>query len=201
LLGTDVDHHSEVLEPEKGKSGPLCMASYKYLFNAARIPTSPADVPFAYPKELNHIVVLRNDRYFKLEVGGRSASEIAKALEEIKKEADKAPGSGIGVLCADNRDVWTDARRHLLSISKGNTESIQAIESAILLVCLDDGPSPNTDTERAWSYWAGGLDPSAAGKGRNRWFDKHELIVDEAGESGFNGERELEYAAYNEHLN
>jgi len=167
------------------------MASYKYLFNAVREPASPADKPLAFPKELNHIVVLRNDRYFKLEVGGRSASEIAKALEQIKKEADTHAGAGIGVLCADNRDVWLKARNHLLSISPANAAAIKEIDSAILLVCLDDGPAPKNDTERAWSYWAGGLDPSAKGKGRNRWFDKHELIVDEAGESGFNGEREL----------
>ncbi|BEI82817.1 hypothetical protein CcaverHIS002_0306850 [Cutaneotrichosporon cavernicola] len=182
---------SEKLEPEAVKGKPLCMASYKYLFNAVRVPTSPADVPLAYPKELNHIVVLRNNRYFKLDVGGRSASEIAKAMDDIKKVADQAEGSYIGALTADDRDVWCEARRHLLSISKTNTDSIQTIDSAILLFALDDAPSPTNDTERAWSYWAGGLTPSEKGKGRNRWFDKHEFIVDEAGEAGFNGEHSM----------
>lgn len=167
------------------------MASYKYLFNAVRVPTSPADVPLAYPKELNHIVVLRNNRYFKLEVAGRSASEIAEAMEKIKKEADTHEGSYVGALTADDRDVWTEARRHLLSISKTNTESVQTIDSAILLFCLDDGPAPKGDTERAWSYWAGGLTPQEQGKGRNRWFDKHQFIVDETGEAGFNGEHSM----------
>lgn len=167
------------------------MASYKYLFNAVRVPTSPSDVPKAYPKELNHIVVLRNNRYFKLDVAGRSASEISKAMEEIKKEADKQEGSYVGVLTADDRDVWTDARNHLLSISKSNVQSIEDIDSAILLFALDDGPVPQNDTERAWSYWAGGLTPSEKGKGRNRWFDKHQFIVDEAGEAGFNGEHSM----------
>jgi carnitine O-acetyltransferase len=81
------------------------------------------------------------------------------------------------------------ARKHLLSLAPGNTNSMQAIESAILLVCLDEGHS-STEDERAWSYWSGGLDGSTRRHGRNRWFDKHQLIVDEAGESGFNGERE-----------
>lgn len=166
------------------------MASYKYLFNAVRVPTTPADVPVAHDKSTNHIVVLRNNRYYKLDVGGRSASEITKALEQIKKDADTAEGSYIGVLTADDRDVWTEARRHLLSVSQRNTDTITAIDSAILLVCLDDGPAPKGDTQRAWSYWAGGLTPSPEGKGRNRWFDKHEFIIDESGESGFNGERE-----------
>ncbi|KAL1407218.1 Carnitine O-acetyltransferase mitochondrial [Vanrija albida] len=183
---------SEKLEPEKVKGQPLCMNSYHYLFNAVRVPTSPADVPLAYPRDLNHIVVLRNDRYYKLEVGGRSASEITAALNEIKKAADAAgPGAPIGVLTADDRDVWTEFRRHLLSISKNNTKSIIDIDSSILLVDLDSGAAPKNDTERAWSYWAGGLTPEPQTKGHNRWFDKHQFIVDEAGESGFNGEHSM----------
>lgn len=181
---------SELLEPEKVKGNPLCMASYKYLFNAVRVPTSPSDVPVAHDPRANNIVVVRNNRYFKLDVGGRSASEITTALEQIKKEADTAEGSYVGVLTADDRDVWTEARRHLLSVSKGNANTIDTIDGAILLVCLDDKPAPKGDTERAWAYWAGGIDPSPKGKGRNRWFDKHQFIIDESGESGFNGERE-----------
>lgn len=76
-----------------------------------------------------------------------------------------------------------------MSLSQKNTRAVQDIESAILLVCLDDTPPPSTDTARAWTYWAGGHDRSGKGKGFNRWFDKHEFIVDANGESGFNGER------------
>jgi hypothetical protein len=76
-----------------------------------------------------------------------------------------------------------------MDYSPNNTAAIQALESAILLVSLDDY-TPSTEDERAWSYWSGGLDRSAgSGHGKNRWFDKHEIIVDESGESGFNGER------------
>lgn len=77
-----------------------------------------------------------------------------------------------------------------MSLSKANTAAIQDIESAILLVCLDDGPAPKSDDERAWMYWSGGRSRAKEGQGWNRWFDKHEIVVDEAGESGFNGERE-----------
>jgi carnitine O-acetyltransferase len=76
-----------------------------------------------------------------------------------------------------------------MDYSPNNTAAVQALESAILLVSLDDY-TPNTEDERAWSYWSGGLDRSVgSGHGKNRWFDKHEIIVDESGESGFNGER------------
>jgi carnitine O-acetyltransferase len=90
-------------------------------------------------------------------------------------------------------ELTMKARRHLMSLSPGNTKGIQSIESAILLVCLDDAPAPATDDARAWTYWAGGHDRSGKGKGFNRWFDKHEIIVDADGESGFNGERESKY--------
>jgi carnitine O-acetyltransferase len=76
-----------------------------------------------------------------------------------------------------------------MDYSPNNTAAVQALESAILLVSLDDY-TPTTEDQRAWSYWSGGLDRSAqSGHGKNRWFDKHEIIVDESGESGFNGER------------
>jgi len=88
-----------------------------------------------------------------------------------------------------------------MDYSQNNTAAIQAIESAILLVSLDDY-TPANDDERAWSYWSGGLDRQAgSGHGKNRWFDKHEIIVDESGESGFNGERKLLLVFYRSQAN
>ena len=160
-------------------------------FNASRVPTSPADVPLKYdPYKNHHIVVMSNDRYFKVDTQGRSASDLAKAFDEIKRISADKKGTGLGVLTGDNRDVWTDARRHLLNLSAANSEGIQAIESAILLIALDAPPPPADDDARCWSLWAGGYDRSPKGKAFNRWFDKHTIIVDAEGNSGFNGERE-----------
>ena len=77
-------------------------------FNAARVPTSPADVPLAHSKDNQHIVVLRNDRYFKVDTKGRGKKELAEAFKEVKRMADGEAGSGLGVLTADDRDVWTE---------------------------------------------------------------------------------------------
>jgi hypothetical protein len=79
-------------------------------FNAARIPTSPADIPLAYPEDTHHIVVVRNNRYFKVDTKGRGKKELAEAFREVKRMADGTPGEGVGVLCADDRDVWTEVR-------------------------------------------------------------------------------------------
>jgi carnitine O-acetyltransferase len=80
----------------------------KNRFNAARIPTSPADVPLAYPEDTHHIVVVRNNRYFKVDTKGRGKKELAEAFKHVKRMADGTPGEGVGVLCADDRDVWTE---------------------------------------------------------------------------------------------
>lgn len=181
---------SELLEPEKVKGQPLCMASYRYLFNSARQPDSPSDFAKAYGPGNHHIVVLRNNRYFKVDTYGRGAKELAETFRKIKAIADRQPGPNIGVLTADNRDVWASARKQLFSYSPTNKLTVETIDSAILLICLDSHPAPTTDDSRAWSFWAGGHDNQKDGRGFNRWFDKHEIIVDSEGESGFNGERE-----------
>ena len=56
----------------------------------------------------HHIVVLANDRYFKVDTQGRSASQIAEAFQQIKKVAKSHKGSGLGILTVDDRDVWTE---------------------------------------------------------------------------------------------
>jgi hypothetical protein len=77
-------------------------------FNAVRVPTTPADVPLAHSSDLHHIVVVRNDRYFKVDTKGRGKQELAEAFREVKKMADGKPGSGLGILTVDDRDIWTE---------------------------------------------------------------------------------------------
>ena len=57
------------LEPEMARATPLCMASYKYLFNATRLPTSPSDTARKYdPDTHNHIVVVRKNKFYEVPV-------------------------------------------------------------------------------------------------------------------------------------
>jgi hypothetical protein len=76
-----------------------------------RVPTAPADIPLAYPSDNHHVVVVRNNRYFKVDTKGRGKAELAEAFAEVKRMADGTPGEGVGVLCADDRDVWTEVGR------------------------------------------------------------------------------------------
>lgn len=65
----------------------------------------------------------------------------------------------------------------------------------MVFVCLDAPPPPSDVDQRSWSIWSGGYDSSSKGQGINRWFDKHQFIVDSNADSGFNGERECTFLA------
>lgn len=180
---------TEKLEPESIKSKPLDASAYPALFNASRIPTQPSDTFEIYPSAENeHVVVLRKDRLFKVATKGLGVGDLEGALRQVVKLADtKGDGVAVGTLTGEDRDVWTEARNHLVSLSPKNAEILKTVQSAIVVVNLDDKlPSEGRDG-RSWNLYTGDGTP-----GRNRWFDKHEFVVDPNGESGFNGERESE---------
>ncbi|KAI1656703.1 acyltransferase ChoActase/COT/CPT [Daldinia decipiens] len=174
------------LEPEYMKKLPICMDSYKWMFNTSRVPARPADHPVKYdPKDHKHIIVIRKNQFFKVahEVDGNqlNTSELESQFARIYDLAKGAPA--VGALTSENRDVWTDARKVLLDASPKNKEAIEAIESASFVVCLDDA-SPVTLEERAHQYWHG--------DGQNRWYDKPlQFIVNDNGTSGFLGEHSM----------
>ncbi|KAF3064118.1 Carnitine O-acetyltransferase, mitochondrial [Daldinia childiae] len=174
------------LEPEYMKKLPICMDSYKWMFNTSRVPARPADHPVKYdPKDHKHIIVIRKNQFFKVahEVDGNqlNTSELESQFARIYDLAEGAPA--VGALTSENRDVWTDARKVLLDASPKNKAAIEAIESASFVVCLDDA-SPVTLEERAHQYWHG--------DGQNRWYDKPlQFIVNDNGTSGFLGEHSM----------
>ncbi|KAL2261708.1 hypothetical protein VTK26DRAFT_3530 [Humicola hyalothermophila] len=175
------------LEPEYMKKLPICMDSYKWMFNASRVPAKPADYPVKFdPAQNKHILVIRKNQFFKVahEVGGKqlNTSELEQAFRRVYELAgERAPA--VGALTSENRDVWTDARAVLLSADPSNAKAIEAIESASFVVCLDDA-KPVTLEERAHAYWHG--------DGQNRWYDKPlQFIVNDNGTAGFMGEHSM----------
>lgn len=153
----------------------MCMASYKWLFHAARYPVKPSDTADKFdPKANNHIVVLRKNRFFVVplaDASGRefSAAELEAQINNIIAHAgsERHP-IPIGALTSDNRDLWTDAREALLKASPKNAELLQKIDSSMIIVALDD-TKPVTREDISWGTWVG--------EGRNRWFDKHQGVL------------------------
>ncbi|KAI1761105.1 acyltransferase ChoActase/COT/CPT [Hypoxylon sp. FL1150] len=174
------------LEPEYMKKLPICMDSYRWMFNASRVAAKPADHPVKYdPKDHKHIIVVRKNQFFKVahEVDGRqlNTSELEAQFRRVYELAQRVPA--VGALTSENRDVWADARQLLLDASPKNKAALEAIESAAFAVCLDDA-SPVTLEERAHQYWHG--------DGQNRWYDKPlQFIVNDNGTSGFMGEHSM----------
>ncbi|KAF2870452.1 acyltransferase ChoActase/COT/CPT [Massariosphaeria phaeospora] len=174
------------LEPEYMKKLPIAMSSYEYLFNFSRVPQKPSDTSVKYPFQSNqHILVVRKNQFWKVphHIGGKqlNTSELEQQFRRIYRNAERAPP--VGILTSQNRDVWADVYPRLKAASNVNAASLEAIESASFVVCLDDA-SPVTLEERAHQYWHG--------DGSNRWFDKPaQFIVNDNGTSGFMGEHSM----------
>ncbi|ROW05490.1 hypothetical protein VSDG_00202 [Cytospora chrysosperma] len=175
------------LEPEYMKKLPICMDSYKWMFNASRVPAKPADYPVKFDHKVHkHLVAIRKNNVYKIfhEVDGQPLNN-SELEAQFKRVYDLAGSRGpaVGALTSENRDVATDARAVLLDAHPGNKAALETIESASFVVCLDDA-APVTLEERAHSYWHG--------DGQNRWYDKPlQFIVNDNGTSGFMGEHSM----------
>ncbi|KAI1119404.1 acyltransferase ChoActase/COT/CPT [Nemania sp. NC0429] len=177
---------SGTLEPEYMKKLPICMDSYKWMFNASRVAAKPADYPVKFDaKNHKHFIAIRKNQFFQIthEFDGQqlNTAELEAQFAKVYELAQTVPA--VGALTSENRDVWTDARKILLDASPKNAAALEAIESAAFVVCLDDA-APVTLEERAHQYWHG--------DGQNRWFDKPlQFIVNDNGTSGFMGEHSM----------
>ncbi|PHH72766.1 hypothetical protein CDD83_4880 [Cordyceps sp. RAO-2017] len=174
------------LEPEYMKGLPICMDSYKWMFNACRVAARPVDYPVKFSScQHKHIVALRKDQFFKIpyEVNARqlNVSELEVQFNRVYRVAQRGPA--VGILTSQNRDIWADARSVLIQAGQRNAAVLEAIESSSFIICLDDA-APVTLEERARRYWHG--------DGTNRWFDKPlQFIINDNGTSGFMGEHSM----------
>jgi carnitine O-acetyltransferase len=176
---------SEELAPEKTKTGALCSASYPWMFNASRLPAAGEDEAVKYPADkYNHVVFIRHGRYFEVDVVDKSGKELSAAqieaqIEKIIADPRTPEAHPVGALTSDNRDNWLKSRQALIKADPANEAALERIQSAIIVVCLDD-LAPVTREEAAWQLWYG--------DGKNRFYDKQQLIVFSNGKSGYMGE-------------
>lgn len=112
------------VKPEATREGPLCMDTWRWMFDCCRIPGQEGlDWSVSYAKEgddgrSGHVVVLRKGRVWKIDVwqNGRllSLSELEKQFEAIYSgTAHEYPG--VGLLTASNRDIWAKVIKYTLS--------------------------------------------------------------------------------------
>ncbi|GAA6058072.1 hypothetical protein JCM3770_002247 [Rhodotorula araucariae] len=175
--------------PDSSRAGPFDMHQYTRVFGVTRLPQIPTDtlVHAPYPHPCPNIVVMALDHSYVLRVvdpvsgDPLSASELEAHLWAIAEDASRrgAAPDPVGVLSADDRDSWTVAREHLLSLSPVNRASCTAMEDSLFVLSLDNytlksakyvSSSPTRDTPDLDAHIRNAS--SANGTGRNRWWDK-----------------------------
>ncbi|GAA5869268.1 hypothetical protein JCM3774_004189 [Rhodotorula dairenensis] len=181
------------LEPELvGRSpedGELCMESYKWAFNACRLPASPSDYAVKTREDdpaAQCFVVVKRNRFYRIPFAdehGRhySTEALRQAIQNVIDGASRDAAPPVGILTGVNRDHWAEAYGHLAA-DPANVPTIRTIQQSAFVICLDEAePTEIVDFSR--KLWTG---EKEAG---NRWWDKPlQWVVYRNGESGFIGE-------------
>ncbi|MEG4395136.1 choline/carnitine O-acyltransferase [Microcoleus sp. BROC3] len=163
------------LEPDRdvfrGAKPPLCMAQYDNLFGTARIPGISCD-SFQRAKNSEHIVVIRRDTFYALNLlpGDKlpTVEALAQQIDWILENTHKGEPP-VGVLTALNRARWATVRSYLTNLDAQNAHSLELLDSALFVVCLDEITPPDLETLARTAFTGDG--------GRNRWFDKPIRLV------------------------
>ncbi|KAK2463609.1 hypothetical protein APHAL10511_004360 [Amanita phalloides] len=187
------------LKPDATKEGPICMDTYRWMFDGCRVPGPQGldwSVTYAQPGESGdsgHIIVIRNNRFWKMNAtdNGRilSTSEFETQVEYIYANS-LGEYPGVGVLTASNRDVWAKDYQNLAS-SPRNSAILHDIQSAAFIVCLDSS-KPSTPEEHSRYLWHGEMVNDIPIGLRNRWVDKAlQFVVFDNAYAGIMGEHSV----------
>jgi carnitine O-acetyltransferase len=189
------------ISPESTKEGPICMDTYRWMFDCSRVPgPQGVDWSVSYAKEMNdnsHVCVFRNNRPWIVETlrDGRilSTEELEQQFQYIYDHSEKEY-PGVGVLTANNRDVWAKDYTELTQSEK-NREVLHAIQSAAFSLSLDK-QKPSDPVSYSKSLWHGEI-ASRDGKQhamglQNRWADKPlQFIIYDDCKAGIMGEHSI----------
>ncbi|CAG8617594.1 1266_t:CDS:2, partial [Acaulospora morrowiae] len=191
---------TETLEPDVFRGTPLCMSQYQRMFGTARLPTENG-CRMDTDHESKHIVVLCRSQFYWFDVltenneVGIDKKELAANLRTIKQDSLGMPvveiaKNAVGILSTENRKVWADLKNILEMSSENNRDSLKVLDSALFVVCLDEG-SPSSGDELATNMLCGTYEIKEGvqvGTCANRWYDKLQIIVCENGSAGVNFE-------------
>ncbi|QIS13205.1 choline/carnitine O-acyltransferase [Nocardia arthritidis] len=183
----------EAIPPVVQRGQRLSMWQNKYLFSETRIPGEQQDtvrVPYSDewpgPSRARHIVVFFRGSMFRMDVIGPdgvpyASGDIADGLRAVLKAGARPArtDTAVGHLTTKARAEWARSRAGLRT-EPANVAALDAIETALFCVCLEDF-APR-DTLHA-------CDQLLHGDSANRWFDKAvSFIVFADGQAGINVE-------------
>ncbi|KAF8519035.1 carnitine acetyl transferase [Hysterangium stoloniferum] len=183
------------LSPDATKEGPLCMDTWRWMFDCCRVPAPGSDWAVTYANyndlgDSGHIVVFRKGRPWRVDVVADGQLLSTRDLEQQFKyiyEQGSEEYPGVGVLTSSNRDIW--AKNYtLLAEDPKNAFILREIHSAAFVVSLDtEKPTNVVDFSRA--LWHGGIHGEMLG---NRWFDKPaNFVIFDNNQAGVVGEHSI----------
>lgn len=168
----------ETIAPEVRRGQPFCMESFRYMFCNGRKPGESRDYTAMHPPS-RYAVVISNGYFYTVNVDA-SLGSLVKTLGEIQCASHGKKIQGVGALTGAQRDSWYKNYTELAAASPRNAASLDAIDGAIFVLCLDDA-APMSLEEKSRVCWHG--------DSANRWFDKPvQMFVGANGSSGFLGE-------------
>lgn len=184
---------NDQLKPDMSGKSPLDMSQYKFLFGTTRVPKVGVDeIKYGcdYKEKLQHIVVIRNGHLFQVQILDNneqplSISAITQQLEKVVAESQTPNPHPVGIVSSDGRDKWANVYTSLKK-DNNNVKSLETIEKALFVVCLDKASDPpvgytEKDEQSRQALHGGGSKVNSC----NRWFDKTIQFV--IGTNGYTG--------------
>ncbi|KAK2011526.1 beta-ketoacyl synthase domain-containing protein [Colletotrichum eremochloae] len=147
-----------------------CTDLWQYIFNTARLPGVPFDRMAKFPGN-DYMAVLHRGHIFKVELKDREENVTVEALTKIFDSIlnrQDTEDSWTSILSTDDRTSWAESRQTLMEVDAANKETIDMVEAAAFLVCLDD--TEPTDAEDR-------IKNMMMLQGFNRWVDKSIAFV------------------------
>lgn len=164
------------LEPDRdifrrGNKPPLCMAQYDNLFGTIRIPEIRCD-RFQKVKNSEHIVVIRQNVFYALKLLPEDKLATVEAIaQQLDWILENTPSNEppVGVLTGLTRPQWAVVRSYLTNLDLENSRSLELLDSALFIVCLDEIMPSDIETLAKTAF--------TGDAGQNRWFDKPIQLV------------------------
>ncbi|KIJ55759.1 hypothetical protein M422DRAFT_240375 [Sphaerobolus stellatus SS14] len=183
------------ISPDMLKEGPMCMDTWRWMFDCCRVPALKSDYGISYAKpedtgDAGHIIVFRKNRPYKVDITVNGAllstQDLEKQFQSIYNSTTKEY-PGVGTLTSLDRDTWANDYVALAS-DANNAAILREIHSAAFVVSLDtEKPEGVVDFSRA--LWHAGVKGDMLG---NRWFDKPaNFVIFDNNQAGVVGEHSV----------
>jgi hypothetical protein len=166
--------------PTKNPSG---ISSLNTQFAFSRVPMPKRDeLRQADLTKARTITVMCNNRLFSLDVKDANGQVfpqdvLVSAMKHIFKVAHETEsvGPALGYLTGGGRSDWATSYADLIAMDPQNEKVLKEIQDSLIVVCLDSEAWGKDTQAKLGAMLYGGNEIG------NRWYDKHQLIVDPDG--------------------